>query len=310
MGNFEECWGKKQEEVCKSEAGDWAMCVQEEEEEDEVHPDPRQECLHRARQCFSTGGVYVWGKCYRAVLTCIHPVTLPEKEEEEHHHHHQDEEHEDHEHDCSYYMDHCFDYNDAEACSTMFDVCFVKEETEEEEEHHGEEERQPSCVESVRYCLEEGAEEGKCLNLILYCTQDYLVEEIPGCYHRVSHFLEEHSYDLELCRDLVEECGAQEEHYTQEDCYSNAEQCLETEHGSQHPVCLSLISYCYSLQETRTCLADMELCLTQDLLPNSSCHHQLGICLKKEEQAEHYEEILKAEDHWAKVVRLLLAKNG
>ena len=95
-------------------------------------------------------------------------------------------------------------------------------------------------------------------------------------------------------------------------------------------MCISLISVCYSMQEETTCLGNMEVlslskvknqkkrflksipslqaCLLEDKVDNSYCHQQLQVCLQEEEDGEHYREVLREEEHWAKVVRLLLAK--
>ena len=55
----------------------------------------------------------------------------------------------------------------------------------------------------------------------------------------------------------------------------------------------------------------MEVCLLEDYVDNSECHHQLQTCLREEEEGdgEHYKDVLREEEHWAKVVRLLLAKD-
>lgn len=84
------------------------------------------------------------------------------------------------------------------------------------------------------------------------------------------------------------------------------------------------------MQEETTCLGNMEVlslclltkktflkiyfplqaCLLEDKVDNSYCHQQLQVCLQEEEDGgdEHYREVLREEEHWAKVVRLLLAK--
>ena len=236
----------------------------------------------------------------------------PEHEEEE-------------EYGCSEYMDRCFDYKDQQACDTMFEVCFPTKEEEHEHAHEdeGEAEEAISCVESVHYCLSKDAEEGHCLQLILYCNpgEEEEAEASHGCFPQLQQcFLYHHLQD---CAGLVTECGtlddsshyAPEGHlasYTQEECYTNSEQCLRAPEGHHHPVCINLISVCYNMQEKRTCLGQMEVCLLEDYVHNSECHHQLQDCLLKEEEeedGEHYRDVLKEDEHWAKVVRLLLAKN-
>ena len=278
-----------------SQAGGWALCASPDT------PEHSGSCLDRARQCFADGGVEVWGGCYRAVLSCAHPAPHPEEEQEE-----QEEKA-----NCAYYMDLCFDYSDDAACSTMFDICFHKEE-ELEEDHDGEEAAESvSCVDSVRYCLSEGAEQGHCLHLILYCyaeDEGEEEEEDQGCYYELEQCI--HHYSLEECAGLVEECGGEEvAHYGQELCYTNAEQCLSSPGGQHHPTCLALISICYNMAERPTCLEEMEVCLTADEVTNAACHHQLRSCLEQEEQGEQYEGVLRQEEHWAKIVRLLLSKN-
>ena len=223
-------------------------------------------------------------------------------------------------------MDHCFDYKDPQACDTMFEVCFPKKEEEHEHEYEEETEETISCVESVHYCLSEDAEEGHCLKLILYCNPGKDEEDehgaSQGCFPQLQQcFLYHHLQD---CAGLVTECGALDDsshyvqegklsssYYTQEECYTNSEQCLRAPEGHHHPVCISLISVCYSMQEERTCLGRMEVCLLEDYVDNSECHHQLQTCLREEEEGdgEHYKDVLKEEEHWAKVVRLLLAKD-
>jgi hypothetical protein len=272
---FEECWGERQEEFCRTEAGTWALCIPDPE------PEPQAaDCLSTARHCF-TAGPAAWGGCYRAVLACGHPEP-PHPEEEG-------------EGDCSHYMDLCFDYNDPEDCSTMFQVCFHQDEKHGGEhggEHGGDyggeygggyggdggqEAAAASCVDSVRYCLSEGAEQGHCLHLILHC--DAVVEEPAGCYHGVRHCLEENPYQVERCGGLAEGCRAEEQH-SAEECYSTAEHCLETPGGAGHPTCLALVSGCYSRQELQAgCLAGMSACLTGDRLTHPACHAQLRLCL-------------------------------
>ena len=220
-------------------------------------------------------------------------------------------------------MDHCFDYKDPEACDTMFEVCFPKKEAEHEHEYEEDEEETDgtiSCVESVHYCLSKDAEEGHCLKLILYCNPGKAEEEehetSQECFPQLQEcFLYHHP---QHCAGLVTECGALDDSshyaqssYTQEECYTNSEQCLRSPEGHHHPVCISLISVCYSMQqeEKKTCLGKMEFCLLDDYVDNSECHHQLQTCLREEEEGEHYKDVLKEEEHWAKVVRLLLAKN-
>ena len=265
--------------------------------------------------------IQAWGGCYREVLLCSHP---PDYDPPQDH-----PEHEEEQYGCSQYMDHCFDYKDPQACDTMFEVCFPKKEEEHEHEHeyeHEETEETISCVESVHYCLSEDAEEGHCLNLILYCNpgkdEEDEHEASQGCFPQLQQcFLYHHLQD---CAGLVTECGALDDSshyahkgklsssYTQEECYTNSEQCLRAPEGHHHSVCISLISVCYSMQEEKkTCLGQMEVCLLEDYVDNSECHHQLQTCLLEEEEGdgEHYKEVLREEEHWAKVVRLLLAKD-
>ena len=55
-------------------------------------------------------------------------------------------------------------------------------------------------------------------------------------------------------------------------------------------------------------ISSLQACLLDDKVDNSYCHQQLQVCLREEEDGEHYREVLREEEHWAKVVRLLLAK--
>ena len=172
------------------------------------------------------------------MLLCSHP---PDYHPPEAHPEHEEEE----EYSCSEYMDRCFDYKDEKACDVMFEVCFPKKEVEYEHDHeedNEEAEESLSCVESVHYCLSENAEEGHCLNLILYCNPGKEEEEESlGCFAQIQHcFLYRH---IEDCAGLVTECGSLEDSphyvqtvpsYTQEECYTNSEQCLRAPEGQHH----------------------------------------------------------------------------
>ena len=101
-------------------------------------------CTYQSSQCFSNN-YHDFDFCFKQLASCIN-----------------DEDHEDldEECSCSCQINKCFEAKDGEACSEMFDTCFVKEDSHDDDHE---------CLDDVRQCIHDNEDHNQCISLMATC---------------------------------------------------------------------------------------------------------------------------------------------
>ena len=236
----------------------------------------KETCIAESQHCFQTSN-YGFDYCFKQLAHCVHEAEDDSKYE----HTEEDAEHNHEECGCSCLISQCFDYENKEACSYMFDICFESDVVDDEHAHNHEEVGDGNdvhCLDYVRDCINEKDDHNECIDIMSQCFHPH------SCSESVQQCISDNKYDIVKCFDIINDCSTSQEEATDvKDCYGHIEKCYVSSPEEDQEVCTALLPTCYST--TEDCYSKARSCLVNNYVENSDCHQQLKVCLHEEEDS-------------------------